>query len=118
VDQKTAVAVWQAISTNHETSTQDGSNAMIVNGVAGTGKSHTIKSMVYASTTIAHNHGKHVLIMAPTGKAAIAAKGYTLHSSRGLYLPVRTKNRRAGDLTGAKLDEIQTFRKDMRNHHR
>jgi hypothetical protein len=67
-------------------------NGMIVCGTAGTGKSFAIDAMIYELLKRLAEKGitgKTVLVMAPTGKAALQAGGYTLNSRDGLSVSVR-----------------------------
>jgi AAA domain len=71
-------------------------NAMIITGTAGTGKSYTIDCMITELLSRLQEKGilnKEVLVMAPTGRAAMQAKGYTLHCSEGLSIPVIIGNK-------------------------
>lgn len=64
---------------------------MIITGTAGTGKSYTIDAMIIELLYRLIEKGitgKGVLVMAPTGIAAMQAKGFTLHCAEGLSLPV------------------------------
>jgi hypothetical protein len=66
-------------------------NSMIITGTAGTGKSYTIDGMITELLTRLNEKGilnMEVLVLAPTGRAAMQAKGYTLHCSEGLCIPI------------------------------
>ena len=66
-------------------------NMMLVPGPAGAGKSFLIDCIVTeAVERYIEKTGKngHILILAPTGKAALQAGGFTMQSSRGLSTPV------------------------------
>ena len=57
-------------------------NAMIITEIAGTGKSYTIDAMItelLVRLTEKGFNGMEVLVLAPTGRAAMQAKGFTLH---------------------------------------
>ena len=67
-------------------------NGMIICGTAGTGKSYAIDAMVYELLSRLEEKGitgKSVLVMAPTGKAALQAGGYTLQSKEGLSIATK-----------------------------
>jgi hypothetical protein len=67
------------------------SNAMLVPGPAGTGKSHIIDCLdTELVERYREKYGKEgfVLRIAPTGKAALGIGGYTMQSSQGLSVPV------------------------------
>jgi ATP-dependent DNA helicase PIF1 len=84
-------------------------NAMILAGAAGTGKSYIIDCLVfeavqrYTSKYGMAPDGKPytVLVLAPTGRAAIAAKGYTYQSKEGLNCPVNNPEKFAPHVSGA-----------------
>jgi hypothetical protein len=79
---------------------------LIVNGTAGTGKSHTIAAISHA---IPHN----VLIRAAfTAKAAFIIKGSTLHLA--FNLPVENGSKRFKPLTGRALKALQEKFKDVK----
>ena len=64
---------------------------MIITGTAGTGKSFTIDGMITELLTRLDERGtvgKEVLVLAPTGRAAMQAKGFTLHCAEGLSIPI------------------------------
>lgn len=66
-------------------------NLMLVPGPAGAGKSFLIDCIVTeAVQRFKEKTGKdgYILILAPTGKAALQAGGYTIQSSQGLSTPV------------------------------
>ena len=66
-------------------------NAMIITGTAGTGKSYTIDAMItelLVRLTEKGINGMEVLVLAPTGRAAMQAKGFTLHCAEGLSIPL------------------------------
>lgn len=66
---------------------------MIIAGTAGTDKFFTIDAIITESPQRLEEQGvtgKTVLVMAPTGRAATQAKGYTLHCSEGLSVPTQT----------------------------
>ena len=66
-------------------------NAMIITGTAGTGKSYTIDGMITELLSRLDEKGIHnmeVLVLAPTGRAAMQAKGFTLHCAEGLSIPL------------------------------
>ena len=68
-------------------------NAMIITGTAGTGKSYTIDAMITELLTRLNEKGilgMEVLVLAPTGRAAMQAKGFTLHCAEGLSVQVIT----------------------------
>jgi Cdc6-like AAA superfamily ATPase len=68
-------------------------NAMIITGTAGTGKSYTIDGMITELLSRLDEKGIHnmeVLVLAPTGRAAMQAKGFTLHCAEGLSIPILT----------------------------
>jgi len=87
-------------------------NAMILNGFAGTGKSYTIRMMIAQTLSLPGNENKKVLVMAPTGKAALQAGGVTLHSKYGIYLPI-LKGKEIKRLSSAKLRDLQNRLKDV-----
>jgi hypothetical protein len=103
--QKQAVLVWLdicGVSKNNEgqfipskiREDNDCLNGMIICGTAGTGKSYAIDAMVYELLRRLEEMGsdiigKSVLVMAPTGKAALQAGGYTLQSKDGLSIGTR-----------------------------
>ena len=71
---------------------QECQNVMLVPGLAGTGKSFLIDCLV--TEAIERYHEKtgiegYILILAPTGKAALAVGGATLQSSQGLSVPTQ-----------------------------
>lgn len=121
-EQKNVVKVWAAIcrqvharNSNNSSNSEDqtAQNALIINGVAGTGKSHTIKAMVNATNNLPWNENKKVLILAPTGKAALGAGGFTLHSAMGLSLPVQRRGAVCKKLAGQKLIQLQERFRDI-----
>lgn len=65
-------------------------NGMIIVGTAGTGKSYTINAMIneIIARRLEKNQERTVLIMAPTGRAAMQASGYTLQCKDGLSIPL------------------------------
>jgi len=95
--QQDALYVWKTIcincGNNRITSSEYSDNAIIINGWAGAGKSFLIEAMIQTCQSITGNASKKVLVLAPTGKAAVAAGGFTLHSSFGLLLPADPKRR-------------------------
>lgn len=113
-EQQRAVDVWttlfsETISDQALTNMRHIKNAMIINGVAGTGKSLTIREMANQALSLPHNQGKKVLIMAPTGKAALGCGGVTLHSKEGIMLPlVGGRGRNSAQLLrNASLDDLR-----------
>lgn len=69
-------------------------NGMIIVGTAGTGKSYAINGMIneIINRKKEKNEEKTVLVMAPTGRAAMQANGYTLQCKDGLSIPLFTGN--------------------------
>ena len=67
-------------------------NGMIIIGTAGTGKSYTINGMIneIIARKLERNEQKTVLVMAPTGRAAMQANGFTLQCKDGLSIPLFT----------------------------
>ena len=67
-------------------------NGMIIIGTAGTGKSYTINGMIneIINRKLEKNEEKTVLVMAPTGRAAMQANGFTLQCKDGLSIPLFT----------------------------
>ena len=66
-------------------------NGMIITGTAGTGKSYTIDGMITELLSRLEEKGipnMEVLVLAPTGRAAMQAKGFTLHCAEGLSIPI------------------------------
>lgn len=66
-------------------------NAMIITGTAGTGKSFTIDAMITELLSRLEEkniNDMEVLVLAPTGRAAMQAKGFTLHCAEGLSVPI------------------------------
>ena len=70
-------------------------NAMIIGGAAGTGKSYVIDCLVTEALERSQRkqpapEGKQysVLVVAPTGRAAMGSKGYTFQNREGLSVPV------------------------------
>ena len=69
-------------------------NVMIIGGPAGTGKSFIIDCMVTEAlermeekSPAPPGNPHKIKVMAPTGRAAMASKGVTLHSREGLSIP-------------------------------
>jgi hypothetical protein len=69
-------------------------NGMIIVGTAGTGKSYTINGIIneIINRKKEKNEERTVLVMAPTGRAAMQANGYTLQCKEGLSIPLFTGN--------------------------
>jgi len=70
-------------------------NALLVPGPAGTGKSFLIDAMVTEILERSREKGLNdatVLVLAPTGKAALQFGGCTLHSANGLSIPISNLN--------------------------
>lgn len=63
-------------------------NAMIITETAGTGKSYTTDAMITELLVRLTEKGMEVLVLAPTGRAAMQAKGFTLHCAEGLSIPL------------------------------
>lgn len=70
-------------------------NGMIIIGTAGTGKSYTINGIIneIINRKKEKNEERTVLVMAPTGRAAMQANGYTLQCKEGLSIPLFTGNK-------------------------
>lgn len=64
-------------------------DGMIIVGTAGTGKSYTINGMIneIIQRKLETNEECTVLVMAPTGRAAMQANGLTLQCKEGLSIP-------------------------------
>jgi len=112
--QREAAIVWRQICSNDlDAPIQHSnllSNAMIINGVGGTGKSYLIDAMITQTLALPENRNKWVLVMAPTGKAALNASGFTLHSANGLLIPIHNNG---SDLKGETLLRIQERYKNI-----
>jgi hypothetical protein len=81
--------------------------SMLLVGTAGTGKSFVIDAIVTKLLEGQPQDGgnKKVLVLAPTGKAAVGVGGYTLQSVDGLRVPV--SNKAGAPLRGKALDRFQ-----------
>ena len=88
---------------------------LYVSGFGGTGKSYLIKAIMawaYVQTNTFKQNCK-IVLAAPTGISAAGINGMTLHSA--LSLPIEHHGKLTyNPLTGAKLQQIQAF---MRNVH-
>jgi hypothetical protein len=112
-----AVLIWKYINASWIEATQEGpwedtginylENVLIMKGFAGVGKSFTIDVMIQETLNIPSNENKSVLVMAPTGRAALNANGVTLHSKDGLQIPVNNGRSLGRDLQGDTLIRLQ-----------
>jgi ATP-dependent DNA helicase PIF1 len=116
-----AVLVWKYINEqwpmirqqllDDTQSAQDGllDNVLVVKGYAGVGKSFTIDVMIQETLNLPGNDSKKVLVMAPTGRAALNAHGVTLHSKDGLEIPINNGRATAKDFAddSSRLQDLQ-----------
>ena len=67
---------------------------LFITGGGGCGKSHLLRTIYQAATkTLMHNgggpHKLRVLLLAPTGVAAVNINGTTMHKLQGAVLPIK-----------------------------